>query len=511
MSVIAHRFASRPVAWFLLGAAAFLYLHLFFPPWTPIWRGYDEAGYLLNGRRLLEGEVLYRDIFQFVPPGINLLNLLLLKLFGSRVWILNAMVVLIGVSFAWLGIAISSKVLEGRAVFLPSLLFLVSAFRFALEATHHAYSVLAVMAATAVVIEKRNPARVAVAGALCGLASCFTQTHGLMALWALAVFLLWEYRQERASGQQALKSAVCLFAPFLAVGLAVSAYFVWKAGLQRFLYCTVTFGFRYHSGDPYEKWTSYFAGVQDFLTWSGMPRFGLWLFLHGLIPWLYVLFFLHYRRHAGDRPGEPWDRLMLLNLVGFFLFLGIARSPAWHRLCLVSLPAMVLFCWLIYRSGKFQHTLAGIVWILAVVMAVAEPLERQTRWRAYLDLPTGRAAVLEQVRRERYQWFLDRTRPSDFLFQAGDWDMYIPLALRNPTEVLHLTSNEFTRPEQVHHVVEALERRRVRYILWTPDLDFPFDYVPAHDSLGPLRAYMRDHYRLVETFADLQQVWERKK
>ena len=56
-------------------------------------------------------------------------------------------------------------------------------------------------------------------------------------------------------------------------------------------------------------------------------------------------------------------------------------------------------------------------------------------------------------------------------------------------------------------MVQALERERVRYVLWYVGLNSP--PTDARDHLAPLRAYIFSRYRMVMTFGDGDQVWER--
>jgi hypothetical protein len=170
---------------FLLGAAIFLSLLFFTPAGVSIFRLGDMDIYLLDATRMLEGQLIYRDFFQFTPPGIELVYLALFKLFTPRVWIPNLMLVVLGLGLTWLSVAIARRVMVGPVVFLPGLLFLTFSFSTVLDASHHWFSILAVMAATAVIIEKRTPRRMA--GALCGLASFFTQTRGPLAVAAFAI------------------------------------------------------------------------------------------------------------------------------------------------------------------------------------------------------------------------------------------------------------------------------------------------------------------------------------
>jgi len=70
------------------------------------------------------------------------------------------------------------------------------------------------------------------------------------------------------------------------------------------------------------------------------------------------------------------------------------------------------------------------------------------------------------------------------------------------------TNTDYTRPEQVQDVIEGLEQRRVRFVLWSLRLDMHQWNSTAADHLGPLRLYLRTHYRVVKVFSDGGQAWE---
>jgi hypothetical protein len=174
--------------WLLAAAFVFLYFNLFIPPWTPIWTGVDQTIWLHDASRMLGGEVLYRDFFQLTFPATDALYYAAFQLFGARTWIPNAMLLFLGLGLVWLSYSISKKVIPGKAAIFPPLFFLTFVFREKLDATHYWFSTLAILGAVAVVCVKRSPRRLAIAGALCGLATCFTQSQGLAALLPSAVF-----------------------------------------------------------------------------------------------------------------------------------------------------------------------------------------------------------------------------------------------------------------------------------------------------------------------------------
>ena len=241
-------------------------------------------------------------------------------------------------------------------------------------------------------------------------------------------------------------------------------------------------------------------------SWAGLPSWGMFLFI-GMLPLVYLLFFARYRRASAIEPREPWNQLMLVNLVGIFTFLGVAPAPSFFRLCSVSLPALIILVWFANQPGQPEHFMLRTLWLIALVLAFAEPLTVQRHWRAYLDLPTGRTAFLNRDQFDEYRWVFQRTRPSDYFF--GDQLICFALRLRNPSEINFITPTDYTRPEQVRSLVDALEQHQVRYVRWYVELDVPPPGPASHDNLGPLRAYLRNRYHVAKIFPNHDLYWER--
>ena len=98
---------------FLLGVFAFLYLQLFTLPATPIFLEKDHLIYMHNALRMLEGEVIFRDFFQFIFPGSEVVYLLFFSIFGIEFWVLNAIILTLNLGTAWLMLKIAREVLPG--------------------------------------------------------------------------------------------------------------------------------------------------------------------------------------------------------------------------------------------------------------------------------------------------------------------------------------------------------------------------------------------------------------
>jgi hypothetical protein len=491
----------------LAGGFAFLYLNLFYLPDIPILLFTDQFTLLYDARQMLDGRMIYLDFFQFTLPATQTVYFGLFKIFGARVWIPNAMLIVVGICMMCLMIHISRKVLSGKAAFLPALLFLVVPFRSQFDGTHHWYSTLAVMAALALIMEIRSPARLAGAGALLGLSTCFTQTRGLPAVAAVALFLVWETRRRRWSIRSFWRLQFHLWWAFIAVVVGFNAYFAWQAGLAEFLRDTVFFGLRYFPAVGWNTWRVYMVDVPGFHPWYRLPALVIFLSIHLLIPLIYILFFARYWITAKQQTEVPWDRLVLVALVGLFIFFGIANAPSWLRICAVSPPGVILFVWYWNSPGRVRGIRVKAAWALVILLALGECTEREVRWHETINLPAGPTAILQPRLVESLQYFQQRTRPGDYFF--GDEMFKYLLDLRDPAVVSYVTGTDYTRPSQVKNVIQGLESHRVKYALWATDLDLPPARFGGENNLAPLRDYLRRHYHFVKAFGDGATVWER--
>jgi hypothetical protein len=490
----------------LLACGAFVYLQVFVFPATPRVAIGDQSIYLHNAARMYEGQLIYRDYDYFTLPGTDVLYFVLFKLFGVRAWIPQMMLLLAGVVSAWLSIKITARLMSGPAVFLPGFLFLTLPFASYLDATHHLYNVLAAISALALVIKERTATRLAWAGAFWGLGTCFAQSLVLGPV-AFGLFLIWEHYRKKDTWRALLKKESYLLASYVATVAAFNAYFVWQVGLKPFLYYTVTFVAKYFSAYGTNTWRTYMVGHPSVHEWANWPDLITWPLIHFLTPLVYILFFVRYWREGRLRPEEPWERLMLVNVTGLCLFLSIASAPAWNRLYTVCLPALIMLVWFLSSPFKLERSLRRILWTTVLVLAIARPIVTQTRWKAFLDLPTGRTAFFDPGVYEETKWVLTRTHPSEYFF--GDQLLGFDLRLRNPTRVAFVTPYAFTRPDEVLNVVQALEDHQVRFVGWYHGLDDPTD--AQGNYLAPLRGYIQSHYHLAGSFGNGTNIWERSR
>ncbi len=509
------RTLDTPTLLFLPAALIFLYALLFVPPFIPIGSAIgDTMVYVSDGKRMYEGEQIYRDFFQFSTPGTSVVYFFSFEIFGLRLWVPNLSLLLLGLALAGLGVVIARKLMRPSLALLPSAIFLAGIYKNQLHPIHHWYSLLFAMAAIASLVERRTTARIAAAGGFCGLTACFTQTRGVAVALGIGAFLWWESQRRQADWRDAAKKEAYLATGLLATLIAGNAYFAWKAGLARFLWCTVVFGIRYHhqAGGP----NTFLGSWQDFPAigpLSSFPiRFAQWSFIFAVVPFTYVLFFARYWRESRKASSEYWERPMLLAMVGSSLLLSVAPAPSLGRMGPSVLPGIILLGWFLDTPRKLARVLAASLTVGVLLIGTHSVAGVQSREKSILNMPQGPIAITGPELREELAWVEQHTRQSEYFYATADPGLYFYGDLRNPTPLPFVTDTGYTTREQVADVIRGLEQHHVRYISWDGvELGTVEDWGnPADHRLGPLWNYIHSHYRLVKVFADSDIIWERK-
>jgi len=490
----------------LLIAAAYLYLNLFALPNAPFLLGGDQAYFWMDGQRMLYGDQPYRDFFQFTPPGTDLFYLVMFKLFGPYIWVTNMSVLVLGVALTWICYEVAGEIMEPRPALFSALLFLILIYGKALNGTHHWFSILAVMSAVRVG-QRPKAARWTnvAAGALLGVASFFTQTRGVAALLAFAIFLLWKRSQAKETWRDLARSEFALFAAFAIVLITLNSWFVATVGLRQLWYAQITYVRRF----MVHGLMSQFMGLPEPLSLAALPRLAPYLFIYASLPIIYAFALW---RCWGERrnPTFRWQPATLLTLVGLFLLMEVASSLNWLRLYAVSLPGIILLVWTVDRTQRVRRYAVVIMWLLISAIAIHQTLSRYRSGYVTIETPGGKTAV-SPLTYSKLQSMMRYTQPGQFIFQAAGPSIYLPLQLRNPLFMDAVETNQQTRPEQIEQAVQQLEAKKLQFVLWSPRLDDAdrFDR-STEQTIAPLRSYIRERYARVQVFSDQDELWERK-
>lgn len=483
-----------------IAAAVFFYLHLFRFPLVPIWHTGDAAIYLEHADRMLHGEVLYRDIFEFNLPGMEWLYLLAFRCFGVHVWVPNALLMAAGAAVTVLVYGLARLVLRGSAAVLPALAYLLVCQRSSIDGAHHWYSTLLVLAAANMVARVRHPAGMAVAGVLLGMATVVTSTRGVFVAAGVVVFLVWSAGSVRA----ALRPTAALLAGVCMPAAATLVYLTAQVSTGTLYDALVVFPLRYYGKGAANNFSVYFD------EWHGMFPVhagsvllaGLWLAINVATPVLLAIWTVRLARGANAGDAERRRSLMLLTCIGVFALAAVASAPSSPRLNCAAAFAYVLGAVLLEQMGGRL----AMGWLLTMLLIAYAAEANATVLRPVYRTqgPRGEVGFLDRENYEVMDWLNHHARLGDRYF---GWPMVNWIVgLQNPAAIEWAEPNAYTRPEQVRALIAALEQKQTRFI---DPLDDAAEPRNPDDSLEPLRAYLETHYHVGHTFADGGTVLER--
>ena len=500
----------------LAGVVAFLYLRTFLLPSTPFVVTDDQALFFARAIRIVHGQVLYRDFFELVTPGTDLLYAAAFRVFGIHAWVIEAWSICVGLALFSLITLIANRIVQGSLIFLPGMLFLVFDFNSGLNMTHHWYSTLAAMAAVAVLSAGVSLRRIAAAGALCGIATVFTQTQGMLTLVAVAAYLIWlnTHKPQRVS---ILKQFRYLLLPFALVLICVIGHYIYKAGLHTVVLDLAVFAPKFMSTAEVNQPHTYLDQIRGYISQVTRDHrladcLGLIpvVFIYALVPYIYFLGVYQLRRQRKVLDAISQQPVILLHLVGLALFVAVVNGPRYFRLCTVAPPAILIFIWIIRHQGSAQRFARFFLWGLTALFALLLPIRRQTEWHATLNLPIGRTAFSDIATFREYQWVAQHTHPREFFFNNSALSLY--LGLDNPTHSEFVTYDDFTQPDQVAAVIRDLQNHPPHFVMLLPKTA---TFSDIHDHASGFRQFVFDNYSLRQVFYTghsvyRQELWEHK-
>jgi hypothetical protein len=481
---------------------AVCYFRSFIFPDIPIVLWGDQVGFLNDGSRLVQGELPYRDYFQIVPPAMDLTYAFLIRCFGLWEWIPNLLTTGVAAVTVFLTTMIAAQLMRGAVVVLPGVLFTGFVLLCSNDATHHWFSTIAILGATLVLLDGITLPRVAAAGVLCGTAACFTQSKGATAIACLLAYLA--YRLRRVDARERWGKYLLLCGAAAAVFAAVNAYFIRAAGIGQWLYCLIVFPLRYYPAPLLNNWR---VLLYDYRLHIGITRWVSLPFLYAMVPLTFIVLVIAMRRGWDEDQSGQWHKVGFVAMTGTAMFLAIASSPSGKRLATVSPPALILLAWLLDRPEKVFTGLRILLGGAALALAVVIPARVQSRSYPTLGIPAGRVAFTDPALYDEYRWLLGATHPGEYLF--GLAPLYFSFHVRNAAAIEGVHDSDYTRPEQVSALMDALETHRVRLLVLRGWHDLLHEKKSPTDHLDPLRSYIGQHYRVTKTFSTGDEVLER--
>lgn len=501
---------------FIVFCAVYVYLHLFVLPNTPIFHEEDHLIFAHDGWRMFLGESLYKDFFQLTFPGMQVVYFFLFHIFGTKFWIINALVFVQAISQTVICFLIAKHFFAHRwFVYLAPSLYLFFGFRwFGIDGSHRMFSPIFLWLAIYVLLKSRSLSRLATAGFLCALASFFTQQRGILAVGAIGVFLVWEAFQTSSKWKKLFIDEAVLGGTFLLIITLLIAPFLISAGAETFFYDTFLYLRSYVQDTNANFYQSYWVSATRILN-MGLLVSSAMFFYYALIPLVYIIVGVYVWKKRNDSKIADKNEILLVALVGLFLSLGtFAPNPG--RFFQICVPALILLVWLIHQI-KFQTLIfARLVVVGLMIFGAFLAFRIQSNWETrVLEMRTGKAVFFSDVVMERYQWLLENTEENEYVFEVYYCTVYFPVLIRNPTPVTYLWNNGFSPPWQVESSIESLKAKQPRYILWDAAWNEELKIIEEGENLQPLYEYLQQNYSPKKRFTPYglrhMEVWERKK
>jgi hypothetical protein len=454
----------------------------------------DEGLYLYEAKRLLEGQVLYRDVFDLITPGAHYVMAALFWVFGTDMATARVadavmhglIVVAVYAACRILGVhrgIATAAALSDPAIFRPAWAV----------ASPHWFSTLISLVLLLTLL--RTPRWGMLAGVVTGLVIAVQQQRGGMMVVGVVTLLATEYLLGRRVGVDGgLPAFGHRLAAFLAGVLLVLAplclVLVWTAGVEPVLRALVI--------HPLVNYRGKAAGA----SWGYVGPFG-WLARYTvprLLPWEPVLTAL-----VGCRAGvelrwghdrERGRRSVVLAVMSAAWAGSILYFPDFIHLCIIG-PVFAIIAADLLESGlaavgTWWGGAHPVRWLAttALLLALGVHLGRVFvgSWR---DFPLARTTPFGRVdfREQREVDLVEDVRAK--LEQAGTTELfvypagaalYLLTGAINPTPFQFMAPG-YSRPDQLDQAVETLERRKVLYVLMLVEL--PGD---------PVTEYVRRRY-----------------
>ncbi len=476
----------------LAGVVLFLALRAFVLPGVPVLFGGDQGFFWMYGERMLRGDLPYRDFFQFTPPGADLVHLAAFALFGARIGVTSALIVVAGALLSFVVFAIARTMMTEGAALVATGLFAVFDFGESLSTTHHTWSELFVLSGVLAVGDARSRARALASGALLALAAFCTQTHGVAALLGLASFLFLRGRRAQLAP---------LFLGFVATLALAGSYFVVRVGPGLLFADLALYVVRFVGHG--ESWWE--LGLPEALGWRSLPVLAPYLAVYATIP---VAMALLSREWLGGRlRDDQGERALLLASVGGAMLLAALPSLTWVRVFAVASPWIVLLLCCVDRAGLARSAILGSLGV--GLLCVAGALVRSTyRHHAAVVVLPGGAAATDASTAAKLSWLAAREPAGASLFVVDRPSLYLPLGLRPPITLDGAVPSLQTTVEHAEQATRELSERDVRAVLWHTVLDERADADPA-GGVSLLRTYVRERYALTRRWDDGDELWER--
>lgn len=346
----------------------------------------DEALVIQAARRILEGELPYRDFDMLYTPGSMGLTALWMAIAGPSMEAMRWLMCCCAGALTATIFLVSARVLPSPWRFLPPILFMVSGYSEWPILSYHWFAILALLICVYHALlweEMRRDVQLVISGVACGLSALCLQSDGLAGLASMTGILVllgwggpWKIRVRWMS--LFVGGILVVWLPFL---LALAITGSWSSFFQNTVFRVLGGLYENHAA-PYDfkrhvwqswaqifaQWPTQWDKARCFWLLESCVMVGTWTFKYGLLfPVMIVAAWIGFRRKDGARVLmiflPCWTFVMRERLD---LLYANYLTPLWYiavTLCLYEL-------WQRRRSwGRIALALLGLGYFFIAMMA----------------------------------------------------------------------------------------------------------------------------------------------
>lgn len=466
--------------------------------------GSDEAYFLVESKRVADGEVMYRDVFEFIPPGAAYIMAAAFRIFGASMTTARGVMTILHALTAVLLYAICRQLCVARAlaalVPLAYLGLCQSAWPFA---SWHWFSSFLLVAQCWVLCRTEWPTSALgafIPGIVSGASIGVQHQRGLPVAAGVGVLLLLMHLSARRDRPGARWSSLAWQLTVYAAGILLvivplMAPSLWLAGIDVLIEGLVRFPVEAYRPTFRTAWGAVGPLTKDFApyTWPNVLRFTpavLALMALRLVIGLIT---------ASDRRMTRWLSVL------FILSISAAASVWYYADFIhVAFIAPIFFVgmaetlrWVFSPLRRWPHVETGMASIVALGCAVALSLHLERNhsraWQTYRvphDTAFGRidfATKWEPVLIDATRAALLETPGAELFCYPTLAGPYLTTGGKNPTRYQFLDARAQPR-RYIEAVVDVLRQRRVEFLL------IAYAYIRPDDPIAQL---MRSDYEAV--------------
>ena len=476
----------------------------------------DESVHLYDAKRLLHGQVMYRDVFNDITPGYMYLMALLFWLFGTNVAVArNATAVMHGLAAVCIYSACRAMNVRRGWSWPAALAYLVvcqSAWPIASQ--HWLSTLLATVLLWLCALHLRQRWRWQLAiGIVLGLFVGVQQQRAAIMTFGVVAWLVLDHAVGRRYGSPRSLRALVTNLAWVAAGIALIdvpllGWLIAQAGFARVWRALVIFPIFDYAGVTHCPW----GDVNIMTAWQA--SFTLPVLLKFLpIALLPAAVRLAVLLLAG-RGCEEAQRLLLLIVTAAISMLSISYFPDFVHIAFIAPVFFVAIAesldWAASRARMPRPALRFIGAAAAVALLVASAIRLQRNLvRLRASFPVSRSSAFGRVdMREQDALLYDRVKQlmqgtsSRYLYcYPIVAHLYLMLDVENPTAHGFFVPG-YSGPDLVQEVIDSLSATQPPYIVFLSMYRRPND---------PVATWIVDHYEPIDTDGPLANILFRRK